>query len=64
VVVPGLEDGEITSGGFSPTLGKSIAFARVPKDTGEQVQIDIRGKLVPASVGPPRFVKNGKKIAV
>lgn len=62
VVVPGLEDGEITSGGFSPTLGKSIAFARVPKDTGDEVQVDIRGKLVPASVGKPRFVKYGKKI--
>lgn len=62
VVVPGQEDGEITSGGFSPTLGKSIAFARVPKQAGDQVQVDIRGKLIPASVGKPRFVKQGKKI--
>lgn len=62
VVAPGHGDGEITSGGFSPTLNKSIAFARVPIDCGEQVQVDIRGKLVPAKVGKPRFVKNGKAI--
>ncbi len=62
VVIPGQEDGEITSGGFSPTLSKSIAFARVPRETGEHVQVDIRGKLVPAKVGKPRFVKNGKAV--
>ena len=29
-------EGEITSGSFSPTLGKSIALARVPAGTGER----------------------------
>jgi len=30
VVVEGIGEGEITSGGFSPTMGKSIALARLP----------------------------------
>ena len=49
VVVEGHSDGIITSGTYSPTLAKSIAFARVPFDTGAEVMIDIRGKLLPAS---------------
>ncbi|KTC96796.1 glycine cleavage system T protein [Legionella feeleii] len=60
VVVDGQSDGVITSGTYSPTLGKSIALARVPANTGEQVMVDIRGKLIPAKVGKPRFVKRGK----
>lgn len=52
----GLE-GIITSGGYSPTLEHSIALARVPVDVGSQVMVDIRGKLIPASVGKPRFIK-------
>ena len=62
VVVEGQADGVITSGTYSPTLAKSIAFARVPIDTGTEVMVDIRGKLFPASVGKPRFVKNGASI--
>jgi len=62
VIIDDLPDGVITSGGFSPTLGKSIAFARVPKDTGDEVMVEIRGKLLPAKVGKPRFVKEGQPI--
>lgn len=62
VVVAGQADGIITSGTYSPTLAKSIAFARVPVETGEQVMVDIRGKLVPATVCKPRFVKHGEAI--
>jgi aminomethyltransferase len=62
VVVPDARDGIITSGSFSPTLNKSIALARVPVGVGEQVMVDIRGKLVPATVTKPRFVKHGKAI--
>jgi aminomethyltransferase len=53
-------DGEITSGSFSPTLGQSIALARVPATVGEKVNVDIRGKLVPARVVKYPFVRNGK----
>jgi aminomethyltransferase len=52
--------GEITSGSFSPTLQRSIAFARVPQATGESCQVEIRGKLLPARVVKPPFVRNGK----
>jgi aminomethyltransferase len=59
-VVAGGGEGEITSGSFSPTLQRAIAFARVPKDTGETCQVDIRGKLLNARVVKPPFVRNGE----
>ncbi|KTC98648.1 glycine cleavage system aminomethyltransferase GcvT [Legionella erythra] len=62
VVVNGHADGVITSGTYSPTLAQSIALARVPVETGEEVTVDIRGKLIPAQVTKPRFIKQGKPI--
>lgn len=62
VLVQGHGEGMITSGGYSPTLEKSIALARVPVETGDEVLVDIRGKLIPAKVGKPRFVKQGKAL--
>lgn len=66
IVVEGLEEGsnqgEVTSGTFSPTLQHSIAMARVPKATGDTCLVDMRGKLVPARVVKLPFVRNGKKI--
>jgi aminomethyltransferase len=62
VLTPGGGAGEITSGTFSPTLERSIAFARVPTATGEQVQVDVRGKLLNARVVKPPFVRNGKSL--
>jgi aminomethyltransferase len=53
-------DGEITSGTFSPTLEKSIALARVPRDTGATVQVDVRGKLLNARVVKAPFVRHGQ----
>jgi aminomethyltransferase len=53
-------DGEILSGSFSPTLGKAIAFARVPADHGSALHVDIRGKLVPVRVVKYPFVRDGK----
>jgi aminomethyltransferase len=57
-------DGEITSGTFSPTLGFSIALARVPVGVGvgETVQVDLRGKPVNALVVKLPFVRNGKAL--
>ena len=60
VVIEGAPDGIITSGTFSPTMEKSIALARVPMQAGEQVFVEIRGKLIPARVGKPRFIKHGQ----
>jgi len=54
--------GEITSGSFSPTLNKGIAFARVPAKSGTECKIEIRGKEVFAEVIKPPFVRQGKKI--
>ena len=62
VIVDGYPDGVITSGTYSPTLNQSIAFARVPMETGKEVMVDIRGKLFLASVEKPRFVKHGAPI--
>ena len=60
VSVPDLGDGEVTSGTWSPTLERSIAFARVPRATGATVQVEMRGKLLPARVVKLPFVRNGR----
>ena len=54
-------EGEITSGTFSPTLGKSIALARVPSGVapGDNVTVEIRDKQLAARVVKPPFVRNG-----
>ncbi len=61
VVVDGGE-GVITSGTFSPTLGHSVALARVPKSVGDTAQVEMRKKLVDVKVVKPSFVRNGKSI--
>jgi aminomethyltransferase len=55
-------DGVITSGIFSPTLGYSIALARVPRRATGEVQVDIRGKLNAARIVRPPFVRRGEKV--
>ncbi|GEK09949.1 glycine cleavage system aminomethyltransferase GcvT [Pseudoalteromonas peptidolytica] len=61
VIVEGGE-GVITSGTFSPTLGFSVALARVPRSVGETAQVEMRKKLVDVKVVKPSFVRNGKSI--
>ncbi|HZX78414.1 glycine cleavage system aminomethyltransferase GcvT [Lysobacter sp.] len=53
-------EGEILSGTFSPTLGKAIAFARVPAGAPGNVRVDIRGKEVPVRVVKFPFVRDGQ----
>jgi aminomethyltransferase len=53
-------EGEVTSGTFSPTLERSIALARLPAAAAGRVEVDIRGKRVPARVVKPPFARNGK----
>ena len=60
VVVDGLGDGEITSGGFSPTIGRSIALARVPAGDYDSAQVDVRGKLLQVRIVKTPFVRNGQ----
>ncbi|HEX4648193.1 MAG TPA: glycine cleavage system aminomethyltransferase GcvT [Steroidobacteraceae bacterium] len=62
VSVPAEGEGEITSGTFSPTLERSIAFARVPSGSAGAVQVEIRGKLLAARVVKPPFVRFGKSL--
>ncbi|GAB3002048.1 aminomethyltransferase [Arenimonas maotaiensis] len=52
--------GEILSGTFSPTLGKSIALARVPAGDVGAVEVDIRGKRLPLRAVKYPFVRDGK----
>jgi aminomethyltransferase len=62
-VVTAAGDGEITSGSFAPTLGRSVALARLPAAAavaGTAVQVEVRGKLLPARVVHPPFVRHGK----
>jgi aminomethyltransferase len=56
--------GEITSGGFSPTLEKSIALVRLPAGTapGARVQVEVRDKQLEARVVKPPFVRHGKSL--
>ncbi|MES9994453.1 MAG: glycine cleavage system aminomethyltransferase GcvT [Candidatus Thiodiazotropha sp.] len=56
------EVGEITSGGYAPTLERSIAFARVLPDIGETCDVEMRGKRLQAQLVKPPFVRNGKAI--
>jgi aminomethyltransferase len=55
-------EGEITSGTFSPTIGKSIALARLPLGVavGDTVHVQIRDKALAARVVKAPFVRNGK----
>ena len=53
------EVGEITSGGFSPTLERSIAMARVDSEAGDSLTVDIRGRRLPVRRVKMPFVRNG-----
>jgi aminomethyltransferase len=58
--VPDVGQGEVTSGTFSPTLGRSIGLARVPSATSGSVEVDVRGRFLTARVVRPPFVRHGK----
>ena len=55
--------GIITSGTFSPTLGYSIALARVPAGIGDTAIVQIRNREMPVKVTKPVFVRGGKAVA-
>jgi aminomethyltransferase len=61
-IVTNAGEGEVTSGIFSPTLGYSIALARLPRAAKGTAQVDIRGKLLPCRIVRPPFVRNGKQV--
>lgn len=51
--------GVVTSGSFSPTLGFSIALARVPVNIGSSCYVEIRGKKSFVEIVRPNFVRHG-----
>jgi len=60
VIVPAVGEGEVTSGTFSPTLERSIGLARVPSQTTDRCEVEIRGRLLAATVVRPPFVRHGR----
>ena len=55
-------EGQTTSGGFAPTLDRSIALARVPTQVvpGQAVRVEVRGRTLEARTVRPPFVRNGR----
>jgi aminomethyltransferase len=58
VLADGATIGEVTSGNYSPVLGHGIALAFLPPglEPGTAVELDLRGRRVPARVVPLPFV--------
>ncbi len=52
--------GVTTSGGFSPSLERSIAFARVTAEVADKCQVAVRGRDLTCKVVKPPFVRHGK----
>lgn len=59
-VITSQGEGETTSGGFSPTLQKAIALARVPVTAEDSCEVEIRGKRLAARIVKPPFVRHGE----
>lgn len=67
ITADGMLVGHVTSGTFSPTLGKAITLAYLrPEYTGvgTHVEVDIRGKLCLCEVVPTPFYRVKKPMAV
>ncbi|HEX6626584.1 MAG TPA: glycine cleavage system aminomethyltransferase GcvT [Gemmatimonadaceae bacterium] len=65
VFVNGAPSGEVRSGTMSPTLGIPIGTAYVPSASsaeGSALEIEIRGKRVPATVVKMPFYKSGSRL--
>lgn len=53
-------EGIVSSGTFSPTLGRSIALARVPVGSGSECAVVIRDRAQEARIVKPPFVRDGE----
>lgn len=50
-------EGRLTSGSFSPTLSCGIGLARIPMGSFSNIQVEIRGKRLPAKLIKPPFIR-------
>jgi aminomethyltransferase len=65
IVINGQPVGMVTSGTMSPTLGQAIALAYVPTEfakLGQVVEVEIRGKLHPATVIKKPFYRSANRV--
>jgi aminomethyltransferase len=65
VFVNGAPSGEVRSGTMSPTLGIPIGTAYLPPGSaaeGSGLEIEIRGKRIPATVVKMPFYKDGSRL--
>jgi len=63
VVINGQAMGRVTSGSPAPYLKKNIGFAYIPTELaliGNEIQIDVRGRLVKAQIVKTPFYKRAK----
>jgi aminomethyltransferase len=60
VVLDDGREGEITSGGYAPTLERSVALARIPAGDDEHAKVEVRGKRLKVRIVEPPFVRNGE----
>jgi aminomethyltransferase len=60
VVVDGVGEGEITSGGYSPTIDRSIALARLPAGEYERARVEVRGRMLNVRIVKTPFVRQGR----
>lgn len=61
-VITSKGEGEITSGSYSPTLGCSIAFARIPYlHNGNSCDVIMGSKHYQVRIIKPPFIRKGKK---
>jgi aminomethyltransferase len=63
ILVNGERAGKVTSGSPAPYLKKNIGMGYVPSDStneGQEIQIDVRGKLVGAQIVKTPFYKREK----
>lgn len=64
VIYDGQAVGEVTSGTLSPTLGKAISLAYVPRKLskiGQQLEVEIRGKSYPGVVVKKPFYRSNNR---
>jgi len=56
--------GIVTSGGFSPTMKRSIALARIPAAATDRCRVQIRNSSCRARIVRPPFVRHGRILGV